>query len=119
MPVASESPTWNPVEETEEDNETAYTGFRPEETPQPPAAPAETELAEYAADDEGNNRGMFNLIFRKVIAQYNFTYQVEDHQWRLSFIIAKRKGVIGQPLQLLIVGVMMEVFYQHSSLSLG
>ncbi len=68
MPVVSESSTWNPVEETEKDNDTAYTGFLPEETPQSPAAPAETELAEYAADDEGDNRGMFKLIFRKVIA---------------------------------------------------
>ncbi len=69
MPVASESSTWNPVEEAEENNDTAYTGFLPEETPRSPAAPAETELSQYAADDEENNRGMFNLIFRKMIAQ--------------------------------------------------
>ncbi len=65
MPVVSESSTWNPGEEAEENNDTVYTGFLPEETPQPPAASAETELAEYAADDEGNNRGMFILIIRK------------------------------------------------------
>ncbi len=85
MPVVSESSTWNPVEETEENNDIAYTGFLPE-APQPSAAPAETELAEYAADDEGNNRGMFNLISRKMIAQLNFTLALgnnflEDHQW--------------------------------------
>ncbi len=80
MPVVSESSAWNPVEEAEENNDTAYTGFLPEE-PLSPAASAETELAEYAADDEGNNRGMFNLILRKMSAQCNFTYLVEDHQW--------------------------------------
>ncbi len=80
MPVDSELSTWNSGEETEENIDTAYIGFLPE-APRSPAAPAETELAEYAADDEGNNRGMFNLIFRKMIAQYNFTYLVEDHQW--------------------------------------
>ncbi len=80
MPVASESPTWNPAEETEDNNDTTYTGFLPE-APLSPAAPAETELSEYAADDEGNNRGMFNLIFRKMISQYNFTYLVGDYQW--------------------------------------
>ncbi len=69
MPVISESSTWNPVEEAEENNDTAYTGFLPGETPRSPAAPAETELSEYAADDEGNNWGMFNLISRKVIVQ--------------------------------------------------
>ncbi len=80
MPVDSESPTWNPVEETEEDNDTAYTGFLPE-APLSPAAPAESEFSKYAAADEGNNRGMFNLMLRKMIAQYNFTYLVEDHKW--------------------------------------
>ncbi len=79
MPVASESSSWNPVEEAEDNNDTAYTGFLPEE-PFSPAAPAETELSEYAAD-ERNNRGMFNLISRKMIAQYNLTYLVENHQW--------------------------------------
>ncbi len=65
MQVVSELSTWNPGEENEVNIDTAYIGFLPEETPQPPAAPAETELAEYAADDEGNNRGMFILIIRK------------------------------------------------------
>ncbi len=60
MPVASESSTWKPVEETEEN---AYLS----ETPLSPAAPGETELLEYAAD-QGINRGMLNLIIRKMIA---------------------------------------------------
>ncbi len=64
MPAASESSTWNPVEETEENNDTAYTGFLPEETPQPPAAPAGTELTQYAAG-QGSYAGMFNLIIQK------------------------------------------------------
>ncbi len=60
MPVDSESPTWNPVEETDENNDTAYTGFLPE-APLSPAAPAGTELTEYAAG-QGSYGGMFNLI---------------------------------------------------------
>ncbi len=87
MPVDSESSIWNPVEETEENNDAAYTGFLPEETPLSPAAPAETELAENAAD-EGNNWGMFKLTSRKMIAQLHFAHLValeknslEDNQW--------------------------------------
>ncbi len=63
MPVTSESSTWNPVEETEENNDTAYIDFLPE-APQPPPAPAETELTQHAAG-QGSYAGMFNLIIRK------------------------------------------------------
>ncbi len=62
MPVDSESPTRNPVdfEEPEENTDTGYTDFLPE-APQSPAGTPKTELPEYAAG-HGSYGGMFNLI---------------------------------------------------------
>ncbi len=64
-PVDSESPSWNPVHfaKTEENRNTANTGFLPEETPHFPAASTDTTLPEYAAG-QWSNGGMFNLIIR-------------------------------------------------------
>ncbi len=73
-PVDSESSIWNPVEETEENNDTTYTGFLPEETSQPPAEPAETELSEYDAAEK-NNWGMFYLISKKMIEHFMYLHR--------------------------------------------
>ncbi len=61
--VSSESPSWNPVniQEPEENRNTVNTGFLPEGKPQSPAAPTDTALPEYAAGPRSNG-GMFNLI---------------------------------------------------------
>ncbi len=64
-PVDSESPSWNPVhvDKTEENRNTANTGFVPEETSQSPTASTDTTRPEYVAG-QGSNGGMFNLIIR-------------------------------------------------------
>ncbi len=60
--VSSESPSWNPVnvQEPEENRNTANTGFLLEGKPQSPTAPTDTALPEYAAGPQS----MFNLIIR-------------------------------------------------------